>query len=450
MKNVVKFGGSSVASSKQLEKVAAIVADDDARKFVIVSAPGKRFDDDVKVTDLLIAYYDAYRAGKSVSAAQDAIVTRFQELADDLGLDEALMSDIRYAIHALATLPKGDNPFLYDSFLAEGENSNAKLVAAYFESQGMDAHYVHPKDAGIIVTAEPGNARLLGSSYAKIRQLTNLNGVLVIPGFFGLTENDEICTFSRGGSDITGSLIAAGVDADLYENFTDVDGLFSANPHKIKDPEPISEVTYREMRELSYSGFSVLHDEALVPAFRAKIPIVIKNTNNPAHPGTRITMTHEAHHRPVVGIASDSGFTSLNLNKYLLNREIGFGRQILSALEDFGVSFEHMPTGIDDISVLIRDRFLTPDLETALLTRLTETVHPDDIVFEHHLSIIVLVGEAMREHIGVTARASRALSENYINIKMLTQGASECSVMFVVKSIDEDAAVRALYKEFFL
>ncbi|MDR0199653.1 MAG: aspartate kinase [Streptococcaceae bacterium] len=453
MTKVIKFGGSSLASAEQLEKVLGIVKTDRTRRFVIVSAPGKRHADDTKVTDALIAYHAAYKAGKSVAKEQDWVVERYRDIAEGLGLkDEDVLRDIAYNIHELASLEKTGNDFLYDTFLAAGENNNAKLIAAYFRENGIPARYVHPRDAGITVSREPGNARLLTNSYEKINylnQLTEAGETLVIPGFFGVTEKDEICTFSRGGSDITGSIIAAGVKADLYENFTDVDGIFACNPKIIDNPAPIHEVTYREMRELAYSGFSVLHDEALVPAFRAHIPIVIKNTNNPKHPGTRITTIHEENYAPVVGIASDDGFTTLNLSKYLLNREVGFGRRVLSILEEMGVRWEHMPTGIDDISIIIRSRFLTPDIEKAILSRLAETLHPDELYFEHDLSIIMLVGENMKAHIGVTARAAKALSDSHVNIKMLTQGASECAVMFVVKNKDEESAVKALYQTFF-
>ncbi|MDN6539377.1 MAG: aspartate kinase, partial [Lactococcus sp.] len=312
-----------------------------------------------------------------------------------------------------------------------------------------NARYIHPKEAGIIVTPEPGNARLLQSSYAKLSALGNLSETLVIPGFFGVTENDDICTFSRGGSDITGSIIAAGVHADLYENFTDVDGIFSAHPGIITDPKSITELTYKEMRELAYAGFSVLHDEALLPAYRADIPLVIKNTNNPDHPGTKIIAKRTMPGRPVVGIAADGNFTSLNISKYLMNREVGFGRKVLQILEDFNIRFEHMPTGIDDMSIIIRNRYLTPDIERLITEKITKTLAPDTLYFEKDLSIIMIVGEEMNEHIGVTARAANALATAGINIEMLSQGSSEVSVMFIVKTNQEIAAIRALYAEFF-
>ncbi|HGE3093626.1 TPA: aspartate kinase [Streptococcus pneumoniae] len=445
---VVKFGGSSLASASQLEKVLNIVKSDSERRFVVVSAPGKRNAEDTKVTDALIKYYRDYVAGNDISKSQSWIIDRYAAMVSELGLKPAVLEKISKSIHALATLPIEDNEFLYDTFLAAGENNNAKLIAAYFNQNGIDARYMHPREAGIVVTSEPGHARIIPSSYDKIEELTNTNEVLVIPGFFGVTKENQICTFSRGGSDITGSIIAAGVKADLYENFTDVDGIFAAHPGIIHQPHSIPELTYREMRELAYAGFSVLHDEALLPAYRGKIPLVIKNTNNPDHPGTRIVLKHSNDEFPVVGIAGDSGFVSINMSKYLMNREIGFGRKVLQILEELNIGWEHMPTGIDDLSIILRSRQLTPIKEEEILRQLVQKAKVDHAEIEHDLSIIMIVGEKMKSHIGVTATATRALSENKINIQMMSQGSSEVSIMFVVNKDQEKAAIKALYNAF--
>ena len=252
---VTKFGGSSLASASQLKKVLNIIKDDPERRFVVVSAPGKRNAEDTKVTDALIRYYKEFTSDKDVTQTQQWIIERYRAITEELGLKESIIQEIA--------------------------------------------------------------------------ELKDSSEVIVIPGFFGVTQDGDICTFSRGGSDITGSIIAAGVKADLYENFTDVNGIFSAHPGIIKHPHSIPELTYKEMRELAYAGFSVLHDEALVPAYRGKIPLVIKNTNNPDHPGTRIVLEHSNDHVTVVGIAGDSGFVSINTTKYLMNREVGFGRKVL-------------------------------------------------------------------------------------------------------------------------
>ena len=446
---VVKFGGSSLASAGQLEKVFNIVQSDSERRFVVVSAPGKRNAEDTKVTDALIKYYREYVDGKDVTASQEWIVNRYQAMVDELGFSANSMKKIAENIISLANLPINDNEFLYDTFLSAGEDNNAKLIAEYFTFRGLPARYVHPKKAGIIVSSEPGNARILPSSYDKIEELQNAEEVLIIPGFFGVTVDNQICTFSRGGSDITGSIVAAGVKADLYENFTDVDGIFAAHPGIIKHPHSIKELTYREMRELAYAGFSVLHDEALLPAYRGRIPLVIKNTNNPSHPGTRIVLDHTDQTLPVVGIAADDGFVSINISKYLMNREVGFGRKVLQILEDLNIRFEHMPTGIDDLSIVLRNRELTPIKEAEILRQLKTKMEVDKAEIEHGLSIIMIVGENMKSHVGVTATATSALSNQNVNLAMISQGASEVSVMFVVKTEEKEKALQALYAAFF-
>lgn len=446
---VVKFGGSSLASAGQLEKVLQIIKADPERRFVIVSAPGKRCTQDTKVTDALIKYYRDYVAGNDVTKHQQWIIQRYRDMALELQLKPNILERISKSFQKLASLPIENNKFLYDTFLAAGENNNAKLIAAYFRQNGVDARYVHPREAGLIVSSEPGNARLLPSSYDKIEELNEADEVLIIPGFFGVTKDDQICTFSRGGSDITGSIIAAGVKADLYENFTDVDGIFAAHPGIIHMPHSIPELTYREMRELAYAGFTVLHDEALIPAYRGKIPLVIKNTNNPTHPGTKIVLKHSNRDFPVVGIAADAHFTSINMSKYLMNREIGFGRKVLQILEDLNIRWEHMPTGIDDLSIILRDRELTPIKEEEILRQLRQKLEVDHAEIEHDLSIIMIVGEKMKSHIGLTATATKALSDNHINIQMISQGSSEVSIMIVINSEQEKAAIKALYKAFF-
>jgi len=446
---VVKFGGSSLASATQLQKVGHIIKTDTSRKFIVVSAPGKRFADDTKVTDLLIAYYQAYVAQQETAPLIAAIVARYEAFFDELAIHKGVLSEIEAAIRRLSTLPQTDNPHLFDAFLASGEDNHAKVVAAFLRQQGLSARYISPQDLGLIVSDEPGNARILSSSLAAIQRYQHTNDVLVIPGFFGSTETGEICTFSRGGSDITGAIVAAGVKADCYENFTDVDGIYVAHPGIIKKPKTITELTYREMRELAYAGFAVLHDEALMPAYRANIPVVIKNTNNPEHPGTLITTARTVKNDPVVGIASDQGFASIYISKYLMNRELGFGRRILQILEELALSYEHMPSGIDDISIVLRERQLTPEIEATLMKRLEAELSPDELRITHNLSMIMIVGEGMRQRIGVTADSTAALAQQQINLEMINQGSSEVSIMFGIRQEQEKKAIQALYQTFF-
>ncbi|WP_438832443.1 aspartate kinase [Streptococcus pluranimalium] len=446
---VTKFGGSSLASAQQLQKVLNIVKSDSERRFIVVSAPGKRDAQDTKVTDALIQYYNHYKNNQDTSADQAWIIERYRDIATELNVDLSIISTIQKSIESLECLPITNNPYLYDTFLAAGEDNNAKLIAAFFKENDLDAIYLHPSDAGLFVSSEPQNARLLPSSYEHIQKLRQGEQIYVIPGFFGVTMDNNICTFSRGGSDITGSLIAAGIHAELYENFTDVDGIFAAHPGVVNKPHSISELTYKEMRELAYAGFSVLHDEALIPAYRSKIPLVIKNTNNPSHPGTKVTLKHETLNLPVVGISGDDKFVSINISKYLMNREIGFGRKVLQILEELNIRWEHIPTGIDDMSIVLRERELTPEKEERIVDYLQNELHVDDLEIEKELSIIMIVGENMKNHIGITAAATKALSEKNINLEMISQGSSEVSIMFVIKSKEEKAAIQALYSAFF-
>lgn len=446
---VVKFGGSSLASAEQIQKVINIIKEDDRRKFVVVSAPGKRNETDTKVTDLLIDYYECYVGGFETEKFQQKIVARFSEIASAFSLSVSVVKDFEERMARLLTDPIEGNKYLYDTFLAQGEDLQARLLAEIFMQVGIPASYMSPKDAGLLVSDEPGNARILSESYERIFSLREQSGVVIIPGFFGYTRNGKICTFSRGGSDITGSIIAAGIHADLYENFTDVDGVFAAHPGIVHNPQFIKEITYREMRELAYAGFSIFHDEALIPTFQAEIPIVIKNTNNPNHPGTRISNTRELTNQSVIGIASDSGFVSINITKFLLNREMGFVRRILSILEINEISFEHMPSGIDNLSIIVRQSYLTPKLEDLILRDIVNAVQPDEIQIEHDLSILMLVGEGMKQSVGVSAAGTFALSSKRINLEMITQGSSEVSIIFGIKSSQENRAVKALYHAYF-
>lgn len=447
---VVKFGGSSLASGKQMEKVYQIVTSDMERKIVVVSAPGKRYANDEKVTDLLIECAEAALRNDNVREKVRAVIERYASIAEELLLSEAVVQEIQDDILERLEGDKSKPDRFMDRMKASGEDNHAKLTAAFFRKKGLDAQYVNPREAGLLVSNEPGNAQVLPEVYDQLYLLRNRPGILVFPGFFGYSKEGEVYTFSRSGSDITGSILANAVKADLYENFTDVDAVYSVNPNIVSQPKEIKELTYREMRELSYAGFTVLHDEALVPAFRAGIPVHIKNTNNPAAPGTRIVNERNNTNGPVIGIASDKGFCSIYVSKYLMNREIGFGRKLLGVLEDFGLSYEHTPSGIDDISVILRENQYDEDLEERILDRIKSELQADEVKMEHSLALIMVVGEGMRHNVGTMARASKALARYSVNIEMINQGSSEVSMMFGVKEVDEKRAVQALYEEFFV
>lgn len=447
---VAKFGGSSLANGEQLQKVFQIVTADPSRKVIVVSAPGKRKSEDIKVTDLLIQCADQGLKNEDTSATLEQIIDRYDSIVTELHLSTDITNEIRNSLNALLSADKSNPDHYMEALKAAGEDNNAKLVAEFFSSKGVQAKYVNPKDAGLFVTDETGNAQVLQESYDHLYKLREEEGILVFPGFFGYTKEGNVVTFSRSGSDITGSILANGIKAELYENFTDVDAVYSVNPNLVHDPKEIKELTYREMRELSYAGFSVFHDEALIPAFRAGIPVQVKNTNNPLSPGTLIVHERSVQNGPVTGIASDKGFCSIYVSKYLMNREIGFGSRLLRILEEHGMSYEHTPSGIDDISVILRQDQMDYETEQRIVDLILTELQADEVKVRHDLALIMIVGEGMRQNVGTTARAAKALADAGVNIEMINQGSSEVSMMFGVKETDEKHAVKALYNEFFV
>ncbi len=441
---VAKFGGSSLADAGQIRKVVDIVKADPDRRIVVVSAPGKRSADDVKVTDMLIALANAVIAGRSYAVELDAVVGRYAQIQRELGLDTAVIHEIEADLHSRIEQRSANDAQFIDTIKASGEDNNARIVAQVFANQGVPARYVNPKDAGMLLSDDFGNAQVLPESFSNLRTLRDEKEVLIFPGFFGYTRQGQVATFPRGGSDITGAIVAAAVKADVYENFTDVDSVFSLDPRIVPEAPPISLLTFREMRELSYAGFGVFHDEAIVPAVRARIPICIKNTNRPEAPGTMIVAERKYEQGEITGIASADGFSAIYLSKYMMNREMGFGRRLLQVLEDEHLSFEHAPSGIDDMSVILRSRQLTPGKEAQVLDRIRTELEVDDVTIDHGLSLIMIVGEGMRYAVGVAARACAALADAGVNIEMINQGSSEISIMFGVKEVDRKHAVHAL------
>lgn len=447
---VCKFGGTSMATADQIQKVCQIVTSDPERRIVVVSAPGKRFDDDTKVTDMLIDCALKYLKNKDYEPSLASIVLRFAEIARDLSLDDEVIKDIENNLRTRLVMGFDSDEKFLDRMKAAGEDNAARIVAHYLKKTGHKAHYVNPKDVGLYLSDEYGNARVLPQSYKNLTKLLDFDGIVVFPGFFGYSLSGEVVTFSRGGSDITGSILAAALEVDMYENFTDVDSVFVANPRLIQNPAPISELTYREMRELSYAGFSVLHEETLEPVFHRGIPVNIKNTNNPDSKGTIISPERiQDFDSPLSGIAGDKGFCAIHINKYMMNREIGFGRKVLQILEEEFVPFEHMPSGIDDISIIVRTQFLDSEKKSRIMERVSKELRVDSISFDYNLALVMVVGEGMKHRIGITTRVTKALAENGINIIMINQGSSEVSIMFGVDEASVDKAVVAIYDEFF-
>ncbi len=446
---VVKFGGTSLASADQIKKVCKIVTSDPNRRLVVVSAPGKRFKEDIKVTDMLIACAKAKLETGDAEKELRELIKRFTDIAADLDVPGDIADVIAADLKARIEGDTSNKGRFMDSLKAAGEDNCAKLVAAYLRGTGVEARYVSPADAGLLLSDEFGNAQVLPQSYDHLKSLKNLPGITIFPGFFGYSLKGEVVTLPRGGSDITGSILAAAVDADLYENFTDVDNVYSVNPNLISNPKPIHELTYREMRELSYAGFSVFHEEALVPVYMKGIPVRIKNTNNPDAPGTTILKTRESITDPVVGIASDLGFCFIFMSKYLMNREVGFVRKILTILEDECLSYEHIPSGIDNISIILKQDKLDAVKEARVVNRIRNELSVDDISVQRDIALVMIVGEGMQHSVGIASRATTAFCKAGVNIEMINQGSSEVSMMFGVKNSDSDTAVKALYQEFF-
>ena len=449
---VCKFGGSSLADAKQLNKVIDIVLADPARRIVVVSAPGKRHSGDTKVTDLLIELAQVATKGENTDRQFGAVVERYAEIATELKLGEEIVREIEMDLmDRLAQVSKLEPAEFMDLMKASGEDNNAKLVAVAFAARGRKARYANPKDTGMVLTGPFGDATLDPASYATLsRAFSNFDGIVIYPGFFGYTAEGKVATFPRGGSDITGSILAAAVCADVYENFTDVDSVYPVDPRIVPEvSEGIPTMTYREMRELAYAGFGVFNDEAIAPAVQGRIPINVRNTNRPAEPGTMIQQSRRVTPGTVTGIAAADGFSNIIIDKYLMNREIGFTRKVLAILEEEGVAYEHIPSGIDSISVLMRGEKFTSAKEKKVVARIKRELAPDSVIVTHDYAVVMVVGEGMAFSSGMLAKATGALAEHGINISMVNQGASEISFMLGIKSEDCNKAVKSLYKAFF-
>lgn len=448
---VVKFGGSSLADSKQFEKVVAIMQADPQRQVVVTSAPGKREHGDTKVTDLLIRYCQQVQAHAEFSDTVAEIVSRYAEIAEHYQLAAGVLGHIQAELESLATEQFPDADYQMAAFKAHGEKLNGYLLTAALNAAGSHAVYGEPKTIGLVVSDVPNDAEVQNETYANLAKFDRPDGILVVPGFYGYTEAGRIATFSRGGSDITGAILSRGFNADLYENFTDVDGVFAADPRVVKNPAPIAKMTYREMRELSYGGFGVFHDEAILPAIDGQIPINLKNTNHPTHAGTMIVP--EAGFTPqhaVTGIVSSDHFSAIYLHRYLLNKEVGFTLKLLQIFYDHGINYEHMPSGIDDLTIIFDNRQLTPDLRTTLCQEIQAKMHPDVLQWIDDYAITMVVGEGMAKRIGLIQRVLTPLVMANVHVTMINEGASQISLMLGTSKTQANTAVQAIYNAFFI
>ena len=434
MSKVVKFGGSSLASAEQFKKVGNIIRADKERKYVVPSAPGKRFSDDTKVTDMLYACYDLADQGKSFKAELDAIKARYQEIIDGLQLDLDLVDEFK-------TIEKNFKAKAGSNYAASrGEYLNGIIMANYLGYDFIDA-------ATVIFFDENGEFDAAKTNEVLRARLAESKEA-VVPGFYGAMPDGTVKTFSRGGSDITGSIVARAVHATCYENWTDVSGFLIADPRIIKDPQPIKTITYRELRELSYMGASVLHEDAVFPVRKAGIPINIRNTNAPDDEGTWIVEStcHQSKYT-ITGIAGKKGFVSVNIDKDMMNSEVGFGRKVLSAFEENNISFEHMPSGIDTMTIFVHQ----PEFEgkeQAVISAIHRLAKPDSIELESDLALIAVVGRGMKSTRGTAGRIFSALAHANINVKMIDQGSSELNIIIGVSNADFEPAIRAIYDIF--
>ncbi|MBR6107551.1 MAG: aspartate kinase [Oscillospiraceae bacterium] len=434
----VKFGGSSLADANQFRKVKEIITSDPARRYVVPSAPGKRFPDDIKITDLLYTCQKLASAGENFFAPLDKIRKRYLEIAKELGLSFDPTDELdRIAFRLKEGATK-------DFAASRGEYLNGLLLADYLGFPFVDAaEVVRFNESGVLLMPET-----MMAMREKLADMPNA----VIPGFYGAGPNGEIITFSRGGSDITGSLVARAVRAEIYENWTDVSGVLVADPRIVKDAAVINTITYEELRELSYMGATVLHEDAIFPVRAAGIPINIRNTNDPTAPGTLIVAGDSADSDAltgytITGIAGKKGFCAINIQKAMMNAELGFCRKVLSVLEEMEISFEHMPSGIDTMTIILAEEAIK-GREKTVLSKIRKAVNPDTCDIEHGISLLAVVGRGMRRTRGTAARIFAALAHARINVKMIDQGSSELNIIIGLLDGDFEEAVRRIYDMF--
>ena len=435
MKKVVKFGGSSLADAGQFKKAAAIIHADKDRQFVVPSAPGKRFPEDTKVTDMLIAMFEKAEKKQEIHEDLMAIKARYDEIIAGLGLKNfSLEKEFAEIEDVMKKEPD------LDYAASRGEFLNGKIMAEL-----LDFEFVDPKD--VIFFNEEGGLNTYKTE-KTMRDRLNKAGNAVVPGFYGMGKNGKIKTFSRGGSDVTGSIVAGAIRADVYENWTDVSGFLVADPRIIKNPVGIKTITYRELRELSYMGASVLHEDAIFPVRSAGIPINIKNTNAPEDEGTWIVeSTGQKSEYTITGIAGKKGFCAVLVTKSMMNSEIGFGRKILQAFEENDISFEHMPSGIDTMTIVVHeDEFI--EKEQKVVSTIHRLAQPDSVEIDTDLALIAVVGRGMKSTRGTAGRIFSALSHARVNVRMIDQGSSELNIIIGVENADFETAVRAIYDIF--
>jgi aspartate kinase len=428
----VKFGGTSLADAAQFRKVAAIIKADGNRRAVVVSAPGKRHKQDPKVTDILLSIHEMVERDMDAAPSLALLRARYLEIERELGVDAGLADRLdAFAKQVLAGASR-------DYVASRGEHFSALIMAAYLGGAFVEA------EGAVFLTA---NGLVDERTWKELPPKLPAKGIYVLPGFYGTGPNGQVKTFSRGGSDISGAILARAAGASLYENWTDVPGLLMTDPRVVPDAAPMERVTYRELRELAYSGANVFHEEAILPCKQVGMPIRIASTNEPAAPGTLIVPENQAADRPIAGVAGRSGFCLLQIEKTLMNKERGFGRRVLGILETKGLSYELSPSGIDSMCVVIDQKHFE-SVEQTVLQEIRGTCEPDAIEVERNLALIATVGHGMSRRVGVSSRLFTALANAGVNVRIIDQGASELSIIVGVDAADLGKGLRAIYDAF--
>lgn len=435
MLKVCKFGGSSVASAEQFRKIKGIIESDASRQVVVVSAPGKRTPEETKLTDLFYAVYDLAKRQVNFDAPWELICERYAEIAAELGLKTDVSPDLAEIKEFLTSKP---SEITVDYVVSRGEYLSARLMAEFLGFRFVDAFDLIEVDV---------HFRVPQAGLDKIRELILEGEQVVVPGFYAKNHKGQLRTFSRGGSDITGSILANALDAAMYENWTDVSGLLMADPRIVEGPAPMESVSYREIRELAYSGANVFHDDAIAPCKVKSIPINIKNTNRPEDPGTIIGPVPEQPLRVVTGIAGRKNFSMIYIEKNMMNKERGIGRKALGILEGHNVSYEHSPTGIDSMSIVV-DQSHLEEVEELVVEEFQRQLEPDEVTIHKGLALIATVGHGMSHRIGVAATLFKQLAENEINIRIIDQGSSEVNIIVGVDEADYEKAIKSIYAGF--
>lgn len=432
---VAKFGGTSLANGRQFKKVYDIIKADSDKKYIVPSAPGKEHEDDTKITDLLYLLYDLSSHGISYNDVFSMFKNRYLDICRQIGIEMNLdpyFKEIQEAIEDKASK---------EYISSRGEYLNGLILSKYLDIPFVDAKNVMLFKAPHILDEE--------KTYQALKQMKKSFEAAVIPGFYGALPDGSITTFSRGGGDLSGAIVARGVGADVYENWTDVSGFLAADPKIVKNPRQIKEISYSELRELSYMGASILHEEAIFPVISQGIPIAIKNTNAPEDPGTKILpfSKEKSPDHEITGIAGRQGFSVINIEKVRMNRDLSFSRKVFSILEANDVYVEHMPSSIDSLSLIVADDQLQ-GRKKRIISEIKTLCNPNHISVETDISLVAVVGQNMFNHIGTSAKVFKALADANINVEMITQGSSELNIIVGVDTADYDGAIQAIYQAF--